>query len=111
NLGTYADYAASNIGSGFEIYKRNALSDSLFDIAETLRAGGDGVLIGVRVGPVWQLSSNCAEGIDAVCDHESFSDGYADTKAWLSNGIFDYFQIEDFGSLTDKERPFDDVFT
>ncbi|HPF56319.1 MAG TPA: hypothetical protein PLV03_07245, partial [Clostridiales bacterium] len=108
--GTYADYAASNIGCGFEVYKRDALSDCLFEIAETLRAGGEDIMVGVRVSPVWQLSDSCSEGIDVECDFESFSDGYADTKAWLANGIFNFFQIENFGSLTDKEQPFDDVF-
>lgn len=107
--GSYADYAASNIASGFEVYKRNALSDCLFEIAEALRAG-DSASVGVRVNPAWQLSSNCAEGIDITCDYESYTDGYADTKAWLSNGIFDYFQVENYGSLTDKEQPFDEVF-
>jgi len=110
NQGTYADYAASNIGSGFEVYKRSALSDTLFDIAQTLRAGSDTVLVGVRVGPIWQLSSNSSDGIDAVCDYESYTDGYADTKAWLSNGIFDYFQVEDYGSLSNKDQPFASIF-
>lgn len=109
-LGRYADYAALGLGTGFEVFKRDCLSDLLYDASVLLRGGEGDTAVGLAVQPVWRLAGNTASGIDITGDFEDWSDGYADTKAWLSSNIFDFVQVEAFGSLTDTEQPFQKVF-
>lgn len=107
--GSYAAYAALNLGSGFEQYKRSCISDALFAVSQALRAGAE-TRVGICVQPVWKLSSDSAYGIEVKADYSDYFDGCADTKAWISAGIFDFVQVLDFGSLTDEDAPFETVY-
>ncbi|MBQ3141004.1 MAG: family 10 glycosylhydrolase, partial [Clostridia bacterium] len=107
--GSMRDYMSKNLTVGFEVYKRNKISDFLSNLADILVRDGK-TAVGLGVDPVWQLAEHHVDGISIAADFEAYSDAYADTVGWINSGIFSYVAVRNFGSLSDEDQPFEKIY-
>lgn len=112
NRATTENYAAYRAGGGGVGYE-NWLQLQTYRLVETassaIREINRSMQVSLQLEPIWAYSSAAEGGIELSVGFQSLSDGYADTKLMVTNKLADNLFVENYGSLSDKERPFETV--
>lgn len=108
--GSYAYYAAQELGSGFDAYKYNAMMDAVAAAVGVYKTATPDLYAGLSVDAVWATADTRADGMKVTSDYQTYYDGMADTRAWLSNNLFDFVMVEDHQTLSEKALPFEKVY-
>ncbi len=108
--GSYAYYAQLELGCGFDCYKYNAMMDAVAKAESIFKTAQPTLYAGISVDAVWATTNTHSEGLNVQSDYETYYDGMADTRAWLSNNLFDFVIVENYHPLSDKAVPFEKVY-
>ncbi len=109
--GSYAAYMEQAPGAGFEEYLRGSVSAAVYDAVRTIKNEDINLYVGLMASPVWAHESNNANGSQTSGVYQSLTDGYADTRAWIQDGLFDFVMVRNEYSTKDQNAPFDKVLS
>jgi len=104
----YSTYMTTNPGSDFEAFMQLNMTRAMERTVLEIRKHNSNLYIGMLADPVWASSSVREDGVESSGIYSSLSDGRADTKKWVRDGLFDFVMIDNHLS-TDNAPSFDTV--
>ncbi len=105
----YAAYRTSGGGVGYDNWKRLQTYRLVESASAAVRETDRSVQVSLRVGPVWAYADTQEGGIGLASGFQSLTEGFADTRMMVENGLADNLFVENYGSLTNTEQPFETV--
>ena len=102
----YARYLESGGGIGYERYRQAASTAAVTKAAQIVRENARGMQVGLLAHCQWAAQVEDENGSNTTDVFSSYTDGGADVKGWVENGLADFLAVENFGSLTDPKVPF-----
>ena len=105
----YARYLESGGGIGYEQYRQAASTAAVTKAAQIVRENARGMQVGLLAHCQWAAQVEDERGSNTTDAFSAYTDGGADVKSWVEDGLADFLAVEDFGSLTDPKVPFDTV--
>ena len=106
---SYADYRQNGGGMGFERYLGQGPDAAVAAASKAVRDSGEGVLFGLVAPAVWANSTDNELGSETAAEFAALTDGHADVRAYVEEGLCDFVAVEAFGSLSDGAQPFGTV--
>lgn len=108
--GSYTYYAEQELGCGFDAYKYNAMMDAVAAAVGVYKTTSPDLYAGLSVDAVWATADANEDGLQVTTEYQTYYDGMADTRAWLSNNLFDFILVEDHHALSEKAMPFEKIY-
>lgn len=106
NNAYYEEYMNTGSGIGYKNWLYSTVKQRVKLISEVIHLTDNTVAVGIAAD-VWANSSAKSDGSETSADFEAFYDGYADTKAFVENGYFDFIAIDANGSIDSEILPFE----
>lgn len=107
--GDYGEYILSGGGIGFETWKAESLTALVSRIRTAVKTVRNNIYFGLSSNAVWAHKSNKAEGSNTKNAFEDMVDGFADTRTWVQEKLFDFVCVKNHASLQDPNVPFETV--
>ena len=105
----YTSYLSAGGGMGFENYMYDSTESAMAAAVLGMHDGDRSVQVGLLSDSVWANSETNEAGSETSADFEALTDGYADTKAYIENGYYDFVAVKAFSSRKNTDVPFDTV--
>lgn len=107
--GSYASYMSVMPGGGFERFQRESITAAVIDAVKAIKDINVNLYVGLLADGVWAHSVSDERGSKTNGVYESLTDGFADTRAWVEDGIFDFVMVKNHYSTLDASAPFGKV--
>ena len=107
--GSYASYMSVMPGGGFERFQRESITAAVIDAVKAIKDINVNLYVGLLADGVWAHSASDERGSKTNGVYESLTDGFADTRAWVENGLFDFVMVKNHYSTLDASAPFGKV--
>ena len=102
----YASYLSAGGGMGFENYMYSATDSAMKAVVNAFHQGRRSIQVGLLTDSVWANKSANEAGSDTSAGFQALTDGYADTKAFVEQGYYDFIAVKAFGSRKNTATPF-----
>lgn len=107
--GSFAEYMKTMPGGGFERFLKDSVTAVVIDVIKIIKKQSVNLYIGLLADGVWAHSTSDERGSQTSSVYESLTDGFADTRGWLIDGLFDFVMVKNPYSTEDKAAPFGKV--
>lgn len=107
--GSYAEYMQTMPGGGFERFQRDSITAAVKDAVETIKSANANFYVGLLAGAVWANAAEEKDGSQTSGAYAEYSDGFADTRAWVGDGLFDFVMVKNGNALSSGSAPFEKV--
>lgn len=93
--GSFDEYMRAASGMGYENYLQSCVTAAAEDAVAVFRAADSNAYIGLLADAVWADTAQDPHGLAAGGLYQSLTDGYADTRGWTADGLFDFVMVND----------------
>lgn len=107
--GDYSEYILAGGGIGFDNWKTEMLTALVSKIRNSVKQIRSNIYFGLASNAVWAHKTNDPNGSDTKNVFEDLIDGFADTRTWVSERIFDFVCVKNYLGLKDSNAPFENV--
>ncbi len=107
--GSFAEYMKTMPGGGFERFLKDSVTSVVIDVIKIIKKQSVNLYVGLLADGVWAHSTSDERGSQTSSVYESLTDGFADTRGWLIDGLFDFVMVKNPYSTEDKTAPFGKV--
>ncbi len=104
----YTDYSKFGSGMGYENYLRANTEGAVKAAYDSVKAADPSIAVGIAVDAVWANSTSIEEGSATEASYESFTDGFANTKKFVEDGLADFVSVKCTYSTLNKSAKFAD---
>lgn len=106
----YASYMRQAAGIGLNNFARDSITLAVRSVVRALRQANADAYVGLLAGSVWASQEAEPEtGIAASGWYGELTDGQADTRAWVREGLFDFVMAEAYVALENEHCAFQTV--
>ena len=109
NGGSFSEYMKTMPGIGFDRFLRESITVAATDIIQTIKNVNINLYVGLLAEGVWAHATSEPKGSKTSAVYESLTDGYADTREWVVQGLFDFVMVKNLYSTTNTAAPFGQV--
>lgn len=106
---SYSTYLRYGGGIGFENYMHKLPELLVTSAVDILHQKAPGMAVGILTDSVWANNADQTDGSATTADFAVYTDGNADVKSFLEDGLFDFVMVEAFGSQGNAKTPFNTV--
>lgn len=107
--GSYAAYMEQAPGSGFEAFVQQSVEAAVSEVIRAFKAVNNDFFVGLLANAVWahQRTDERGSATDAV--YEEYTDGHADSRAFVESGLVDFVMIKDYYSTDHATANFTNI--
>lgn len=107
--GSYAAYMEQAPGSGFEVFVQESVEAALTEVVRAFKAVNNDYFVGLLANAVWahQRVDERGSATDGV--YEEYSDGHADSRAFVEAGLVDFVMVKDYYSTDHATANFTNI--
>ena len=107
--GSYAAYMEQAPGSGFEAFVQESVEAAVSEVIRAFKAVNNDFFVGLLANAVWahQRTDERGSATDAV--YEEYTDGHADSRAFVESGLVDFVMIKDYYSTDHATANFTNI--
>ena len=106
----YASYLQQAAGIGLAAYARDSVTRAVRETVASFRAADPDIYVGLLAGSVWASQEDRPDAGIAVSGwYGELTDGGADTRAWVRQGLFDFVMAENYVALENEACSFQSV--
>ncbi len=107
----YSEYTEFGSGMGYENYLRSNTEAAVTSAFNAIKKENPALAVGLAVDAVWANTGTIEEGSETLAGYESFTDGFANTKKFVDEGLADFVAVKCAYSTLSKEAKFVDYMT
>ncbi|MDD2363173.1 MAG: family 10 glycosylhydrolase, partial [Oscillospiraceae bacterium] len=107
--GSYAEYMQVMPGGGFDRFKRDSVTATVKGAVQTIKAQNKNLYVGLLADSVWANGAENELGSATKGAYAQYTDGFADTRTWVKDGLFDFVMVKNGYSTLNSSVPFDKV--
>ncbi|MDD2361450.1 MAG: N-acetylmuramoyl-L-alanine amidase [Oscillospiraceae bacterium] len=107
--GSYAEYMQIMPGGGFDRFQRDSVTVAVKVAVQTIKAKNKNLYVGLLADAVWANAADDELGSDTKGVYAQYTDGFADTRAWVKDGLFDFVMVKNGYSTSNSSVPFGKV--
>ena len=104
----YSDYTKYGSGMGYENYLRSNVEAAVTTAYNAVKKEDPSIAVGLAVDAVWANNLTVEEGSATEASYESFTDGFANTKKFVENGLADFVAVKSNYATGNKSAKFAD---
>ena len=107
--GSYAAYMEQVPGSGFEAFVQESVEAAVTEVIRAFKAVNNDFFVGLLANAVWahQRVDERGSATDGV--YEEYSDGHADSRAFVEAGLVDFVMVKDYYSTDHATANFTNI--
>lgn len=96
-------------GSGFEVFVQESVEAALTEVVRAFKAVNNDYFVGLLANAVWahQRVDERGSATDGV--YEEYSDGHADSRAFVEAGLVDFVMVKDYYSTDHATANFTNI--
>ena len=106
----YSSYSDFGAAMGYENYLYETSLAIIKTACDTVSSSNPQINIGLLASPVWANVADNSNGSDTFAEFTSLYSKYCDVRNYISSKFFDFIAVDCYGSLTDSQIPFANVF-
>ncbi len=107
--GSFSEYMKIMPGGGFDKFLKDSITSVIADCVKIIKSQIVNLYTGLLADPVWAHSTSNEMGSQTQSVYESLTDGFADTRSWIVDGLFDFVMVKNPYSTTNSSAPFEKV--
>ncbi len=108
--GSFDNYMMTMPGGGFDNFLRDNITAAVVDAVNTIKNNNINHYIGLLTDAVWAHKSSNELGSNTNGIYESLTDGFADTRTWIEQGLFDFVMVKNGQSTAHTTASFNSIF-
>lgn len=108
--GSFDNYMMAMPGGGFDNFMRDNITAAVIDVVKAIKNNNINQYVGLLADAVWAHKSSNELGSNTNGIYESLTDGFADTRAWIEQGLFDFVMVKNGQSTAHAAASFNSIF-
>lgn len=106
NYAQFASYGADGI---YDEWLKNSMNSVFKEVVDAAKAVKSSLPIGLWIDDVWATADAQPDGCAVAASFQAYTDGHADTKGLIEDGVFDFVNVKIDKSLIDPDQPFETI--